>query len=237
MSESTLSLEMPNAIKSLDPGKSVVLLSGGLDSTTLLYLLKKGEGKDVIALGVDYGQRHSKELDAATAIASGLDIEYRIADLHRVSFCLMGGSQMDLSVSVPKGHYADPLMQQTVVPNRNMILLSLAIGLAISRGRKEVAYAAQAGDHTIYPDCRPEFISCMEAAACLAWYELVRLRAPFQQMTKDDIVRLGHDLGVPWELTYSCYEGGEIHCGTCGTCYERREAFHLAGVPDPTKYA
>lgn len=215
--------------------KAVLTYSGGLDSTVLLYQLRTG-GAEVRCLGVDYGQRHRCELKAAESICRSLGVPYRLADLRSVRPLLAGSSQTD-DVTVPEGHYAEETMKLTVVPNRNMILLSLAIGWAVSLRFDAVAYAAHAGDHAIYPDCRPEFVEAVRRVAELCDWHRVRLEAPFVGMTKTDIVRLGAGLGVPFERTWSCYKGGERHCGRCGTCTERREAFEKAGVPDPTEYA
>jgi len=138
---------------------------------------------------------------------------------------------------VPAGHYTNETMKLTVVPNRNMIMLSVAIGWAVSGKADAVAYAAHAGDHTIYPDCRPAFIEAIRQAAALCDWHRVELLTPFVGKTKRDIVRLGAELDVPFGQTWSCYVGGEVHCGRCGTCVERREAFKSAGVDDPTVYA
>ena len=215
--------------------KTILIYSGGLDSTVLLFKLLR-EGHEVCALGVNYGQRHRKELDAATAICAKLGVEYRIADLSAIR-PLLGGSQTDDSVAVPHGHYAAETMKLTVVPNRNMIMLSVAIAWAISTKSESVSYAAHGGDHAIYPDCREEFASALNTAAMLADWHPVNIDRPFVKMSKADIVALGNRLGVPMEMTWSCYEGGEHHCGKCGTCVERREAFQLTGVPDLTTYA
>lgn len=147
-----------------------------------------------------------------------------------------GSSQTSEDVPVPEGHYAEESMKATVVPNRNMVLLSLATAWAVSLKAQYVAYAAHAGDHAIYPDCRPEFFGHLgEAIRRCDWHKVEPL-SPFIRMTKSQIVKEGDKLQVPFERTYSCYKGGEKHCGKCGTCVERREAFSLAGVPDPTQY-
>jgi len=213
----------------------ITLLSGGLDSTTLLYHFLS-EGHEVRALGVDYGQRHKRELESARRVAEHAGVEYRVADLSAANQFLQGSSQTSPDVEVPEGHYADENMRLTVVPNRNMIMLSVAAGWAISTRSDVVAYAAHAGDHTIYPDCRQGFIDKLVEAIAVADWHPVRLSAPFAGISKADIVRRGHDLGAPLHLTWSCYKGGERHCGKCGTCVERIEAFELAGVPDPTEY-
>lgn len=218
--------------------KTVVCYSGGLDSTVLLYHLK-AQGHQVRALSVDYGQRHRKELDAAGKIAWLLGVEHRVADLSGIRGLLAGSSQTDDTVEVPDGHYAEESMKLTVVPNRNMILLALAGAWAVSTRSDAVAYAAHGGDHAVYPDCRPEFAQAMAVALGLCDWHAPKLLRPFVEPTplgKHDVARLGYDLGVPLAETWSCYKGGELHCGTCGTCTERREAFALAGLTDPTRY-
>jgi 7-cyano-7-deazaguanine synthase len=216
--------------------KYVVVHSGGLDSTVLLYHLRD-LGHHVRALSVNYGQRHAHELQQAVKICKTLDIEHQFADLTGITHLLGGSSQTDPSIPVPHGHYAAENMKVTVVPNRNMIMLSVAIGWAISTKSDAVAYAAHAGDHTIYPDCRPEFGAAMNVAAYLADWHQVEVVRPFVNFTKAEIVAFGAKLNVPFQDTYSCYEGRPVHCGKCGTCVERIEAFHLANVPDPTEYA
>ena len=217
--------------------KSTVLIySGGMDSTTLLYFLLS-EGYRVKALGVDYGQRHRKELTAARKICQELNVEFQIADLSGVKSLLTGSALTTQEMLVPEGHYTDDTMKLTVVPNRNMVMLSLAIARAIGCRFQSVAYAAHAGDHVIYPDCRPEFVDAMGRAAELCHYRPVQILRPFVHKTKADIVKIGQELKVPFSWTWSCYKGKALHCGRCGTCTERAEAFALAGVPDPTAYA
>lgn len=215
--------------------KVVLSYSGGLDSTVLLYALR-AQGHDVSCLSVHYGQRHSKELEVGRLITAMLGVKHRVADLRAVRELLAGSSQTSEDVPVPEGHYSDESMKQTVVPNRNMLLLSLATAWAVSTKSDAVAYAAHAGDHAIYPDCRKEFADKMEEAIALCDWHSVRLLRPFLLKTKADICKLGSELGVPFHLTWSCYKGGEKHCGKCGTCYERREAFQLSRVQDPTEY-
>jgi 7-cyano-7-deazaguanine synthase len=212
----------------------VLIHSGGLDSTVLLYKLR-ADGHEVRCLGIDYGQRHRRELDAGQAICRDLEIEYRSADLRGIR-PLLAGSALTDDVPVPDGYYTDETMKATVVPNRNMIMLATAIGWAVSLEYDAVAYAAHAGDHAIYPDCRPEFVAAMRNVARLCDWRPIELLTPFVSMSKAEIVALGNRLGVPFERTWSCYKGGQIHCGTCGTCVERREAFHKAGIADPTAY-
>jgi len=213
---------------------TILIYSGGLDSTVLLYRLL-ASGRTVKALSIDYGQRHRKELISAARFCERLGIEQRIADLSSIAPLLAGSSQTS-EIDVPDGHYAEESMKVTVVPNRNMIMLSLAIGWAVSLKYDSVAYAAHAGDHAIYPDCRPEFVDAMIAAAAVANWHPVAIDRPFMDLSKADIVQAGHRLRVPLEETWSCYKGHDVHCGRCGTCVERREAFELAGVPDATQY-
>ncbi len=216
--------------------KRVVLtLSGGMDSTTLLYQLLS-QGHHVQALGIDYGQRHLKELDAAARICAQAGISFKSADLSAVVGFLAGSALTSPDVEIPSGEYDPESMKVTVVPNRNMLMLAVALAWAISSECDTVAYAAHAGDHEVYPDCRPAFVQALAKAAGLCHYEPIQLLAPFLHLTKTDIVRLGSRLGVPYDLTWSCYRGEELHCGSCGTCSERANAFARAGVPDPTVY-
>ncbi len=218
----------------------VTTLSGGLDSVTLAHSLA-ADGHALIALSFHYGQRHETELDHAARCARRLGAEHHVVDLRSVGALLTGSALTDRTVDVPEGHYTDQSMAATVVPNRNAIMLSVAVGVAVARGAEAVATAVHAGDHAIYPDCRPEFIEAIEHEARVANEGFIaegfRVLAPFLRSTKHEIVRRGAALGVPFEDTWSCYLGEELHCGRCGTCVERREAFELAGVPDPTRYA
>lgn len=215
--------------------KVVAIHSGGMDSTVLLYHLR-AEGYDVAALSVDYGQRHRRELESAKTICALLGVQHEVVDLTGVTRLLGGSALTDASVEVPEGHYKQETMKATVVPNRNMLMLSAAICWAVSLKARFVAYGAHGGDHAIYPDCRPEFAEAMDRAARLADWNTVGVISPFIRMTKADIARRGAELVVPFELTWSCYKGGERHCGRCGTCVERAEAFAEAGVADPTFY-
>lgn len=212
---------------------NVMLFSGGLDSTTLLWDLKP----DVKCLLFDYGQRHRVELEHAADLCIDARVNFDVVDLSNVNPLIATGSQAGRD-DVPEGHYAAESMKATVVPNRNMIMLSIAIGHAVKIGASKVQLAVHAGDHDIYPDCRPEFIDALNEASILgnAWTP-VRLIAPYIYWTKAKIVAYGHQLNVPYEKTWSCYKGLEYHCGKCGTCVERREAFQLAEVMDPTPYA
>jgi 7-cyano-7-deazaguanine synthase len=215
--------------------KTILIHSGGLDSTVLLYWLRR-QGHEVMALSVDYGQRHVIELQCAETICNALGVPFFAADLSKLQPLFRGSSQTDHSVPVPHGHYTDESMKKTVVPNRNMLLIAVAGAHAIAEQADNVAYAAHAGDHAIYPDCREEFVEPLARALSLADWHPVNLLRPFIAMTKAEIVQGGAEMGVPFHLTYSCYEGQPFHCGKCGTCVERREAFQLAGVTDPTAY-
>ena|SRR5436305_10708302 len=219
--------------------KAVAIVSGGLDSVTLAYLLH-AQGYDLHLLSFDYGQRHKKELAFAKLCAQRLNAEFHVIDLSDLGKLLKGSALTD-DIPVPDGHYAAPTMAVTVVPNRNAIMLSIAYGIAVTENAEVVAIGAHGGDHFIYPDCRPSFVAAFDAMQRQATegfrHEKLRLEAPFIHMGKHDIVKVGTDLQVPYADTWSCYKGGEKHCGQCGTCYERREAFELASVPDPTAYA
>ena len=218
--------------------KTILTYSGGLDSTVLLYWLR-AQGHEVRCLSVNYAQRHKKELTHAAAICKLLGVEHRIADLSNLGFLFAGSSQTSADIAVPEGHYAEESMKQTVVPNRNMVLLSLATAWAVATKSEAVAYAAHMGDHAIYPDCRPEFAEAMSDAMRLCDERPIKMLRPFLYpvpMDKTAIVKLGAELKVPFELTWSCYVGGDKHCGRCGTCRERVESFQLAGVADPTEY-
>ena len=212
---------------------SVIIYSGGLDSTTLLY-----DEHDRVALAVtfDYGSNHAvREIACARHHCGQLGIEHLVIELGFMgryfhSSLLSGGD------AIPSGNYDEENMKSTVVPFRNGIMLSIACGLAESRGLKRVLIANHGGDHAIYPDCRPSFINAMDAAMRAGTYVNVEIAAPYTHLSKADIVRRGTQLGVDYGETYSCYRGGEHHCGTCGTCSERREAFREAGIPDPTEY-
>lgn len=216
--------------------KTVVIFSGGLDSTVLVYDLVD-QGDEIKLISVDYGQRHRKEIEFAKATADRLGLEHRVADLRNLTPLLAGSSLTSNEVEVPDGHYAEESMKATVVPNRNMIMLAIAGGWAISLQFDRVAFGAHGGDHAIYPDCRAEFGDAMDAALKLADWHRMELVRPFVGITKADIVTRGERLRVPFETTWSCYKGTDLHCGRCGTCVERREAFHLAEVTDPTRYS
>jgi 7-cyano-7-deazaguanine synthase len=216
--------------------KTIVICSGGLDSVTLAH--KVAHEHELLGLiSFDYGQRHKKELGFAAHCAKTLGVSHDIIDIANVGRLLSGSALTD-NVAVPDGHYAEESMKITIVPNRNAIMLTIAYGVAASRKADAVGTAVHGGDHFIYPDCRPGFIKSfghMQNEA-LDGYAALKLYAPFLNMTKADITAEGARLGMDFSQTWSCYKGGEIHCGTCGTCVERQEAFALAGVDDPTLY-
>ncbi len=212
---------------------SLLVLSGGMDSTTMLY-----DFAEQVALAVtfNYGSNHNaREIECARRHCAALGIEHLVIDLdfmHRYfrSSLLQGAD------SIPEGHYADDNMKSTVVPFRNGIMLAVAAGLAESRGLKALMIANHAGDHAIYPDCRPGFVRAMDRAIQEGTYEGIVLRAPYTLLSKGQIAARGAELGLDYSTTYSCYKGGEKHCGRCGTCIERREALAEAGITDTTPY-
>lgn len=212
---------------------SVLILSGGLDSTTLLHYKKD---RIAVAVSFDYGSNHNrKEIECAASQCAGLGIEHLIIPLDFMKkyfkSSLLSGAE-----EIPKGEYDEENMKSTVVPFRNGIMLSIACGIAESRGLRHVMMANHGGDHAIYPDCRPEFTRAMSDAMSAGTYEHITLIDPFTHSSKAEIVKIGAKLGVNYSLTYSCYCGGEIHCGKCGTCKERKDAFEKAGIADPTIY-
>lgn len=215
---------------------TIVLLSGGMDSVTALYQAGR-DHKVVAALSFDYGAKHhAKEMPMAAWHCEQLSIPHRIASLDFVakefhSNLLQGGGE------IPDGHYEEESMKRTVVPFRNGIMLAIAAGFAESHGAEGIVIAAHSGDHAIYPDCREDFLEPMARAIVEGTYARITLLRPFVMMNKASIAKLGTELGINFERTWSCYKGGELHCGNCGTCVERREAFELAGILDPTSYA
>lgn len=212
---------------------SVIIYSGGLDSTTLLY-----EERERIALAItfDYGSNHaSREMSCARWHCQHLGIEHLVIDIAFVGRYL-ASSLTAGAEAVPEGDYDDDNMRSTVVPFRNGIMLSVACGIAESRGLQRVLIANHGGDHAVYPDCRHDFVRAMDDAMRAGTYEGVRLVAPYTGIAKSDIVKRGAALGIDYGKTYSCYRGGERHCGRCGTCRERVEAFRKAGIIDPTIY-
>ncbi|BCX49017.1 7-cyano-7-deazaguanine synthase [Haloferula helveola] len=215
--------------------KTVVLLSGGMDSVTAFHEVRR-DHEVVAALSFDYGSKHNaREIPFAKLHAERAGVAHHVIPLgfideHFSSDLLQSGGD------IPDGHYAEENMKRTVVPFRNGIMLAIACGFAESVGAAGLAIAAHSGDHAIYPDCREPFMESMAAAMTHGTYEQVELLRPFIAMDKTAIARRGAELGIDFRETWSCYKGGDVHCGTCGTCVERREAFQLAGLEDPTDY-
>ena len=212
----------------------VLILSGGMDSVTLLYDYQE---RIALAVSFDYGSNHNKhELPFAALHCQRLGIEHLVIPLafmgQYFSSSLLSGDE-----AIPDGDYADENMRSTVVPFRNGIMLSVAVGLAESRNLKFVMMANHSGDHTIYPDCRPEFVEAFDTVARAGTYVGVGLLSPYTHWTKGQIAKRGQELGIDYSETWSCYRGGEKHCGRCGTCHERREALAEAGIEDNTLYA
>ena len=217
--------------------KTIVICSGGLDSVSLAHMVAQ-EQELTRLVSFDYGQRHRKELDYAAMCAKRLDVPHDVIDLRGIDAALTGSALTD-DIDVPDGHYEEDSMRVTVVPNRNAIMLAVAFGVAAANDDQAVATAVHGGDHFIYPDCRPAFTEAFDAMqkAALDGYADVSLYTPFVHRTKADIVTQGARYDTPFAETWSCYKGGDTHCGRCGTCVERREAFDLADVMDPTIYA
>lgn len=217
--------------------KVIVICSGGMDSVSLAHRIAATHDLHAL-LSFDYGQRHLKELDSAAACARRLGVQHHVIDIATVGAALTGSALTD-DIDVPDGHYAEDTMKLTVVPNRNAIMFAIAFGMAAAQKVDAVAAAVHGGDHFIYPDCRPEFIEAFQAMQdrALDGYANVQLLTPYVHGSKADIAVDGAKYGTPFADTWSCYKGGDLHCGRCGTCVERREAFHLAGIDDPTVYA
>ena len=216
--------------------KVVCLLSGGMDSATALWWAKQSH-EVVGCLSFWYGSKHNSQEGAASReIANTAGVPWLNVPLDFVAKNFKS-DLLQTGGPVPEGHYEDPTMKKTVVPFRNGIMLSVAAGFAESVGAEAVVIANHAGDHAIYPDCRVEFIEHMGRAIKTGTYGEISILAPFSKISKAEIARLGGSWEVPYHLTYSCYVGDKTHCGRCGTCTERKEAFKLGGVIDPTTYA
>ena len=218
--------------------KAVAIMSGGMDSVTLAYYLKQ-KYKDLHLVSFDYGQRHKKELECAVIQADILKAKHEIIDISGIRPLLKGSALTD-AIDVPEGHYEEESMSQTVVPNRNAIMLSIAWGLACSTRADVLACGVHSGDHHIYPDCRPYFIQNLNESLRIGTMdhrkENLQLIAPFINHDKTWIAAKGKELGVPFQYTWTCYKGLEKHCGKCGACVERKEAFRDSGGNDPTIY-
>ena len=230
------SLAAPPAAATVRRMKVIVLCSGGMDSVAALHWAARHHTV-AAAVSFDYGSKHNvREIPFAAEHARALGMPHTIIPLDFIAN-LFASDLLKTGGAVPEGHYEDKTMRQTVVPFRNGIMLAAAGGLAESLGAEGLVIAAHSGDHAIYPDCREDFMRAIADALRLGTYAGIQLLRPFIAFTKGQIVLEGAKLGVDFARTWSCYVGGDIHCGKCGTCVERREAFQLAGLPDPTRYA
>ena len=231
-------------------GIILCVVSGGMDSATMLYKAQQsllvtegsraGEAR-VEAISFNYGQRHIKELSYASMLCKELGVRHDIIDISSLR-PYIGGSALTDDIEVPEGHYASESMALTVVPNRNAIMLSIAVGIGVARQALMVGAAMHAGDHAVYPDCRPQFVKAFQRMTDVATEGFTAtgslyIWTPFIECSKTEIASEGAALGVDYSLTWSCYKGEVNHCGVCGTCVERKEAFRDSGVPDPTVYA
>lgn len=214
--------------------KVVVIYSGGMDSFTVLHHALK-QGHNVYALSFNYGQRHVRELDAAATVCQQLNVPHKIVDITAIN-SLLAGSSLTSDIAIPEGEYKEDNMRSTVVPNRNMILLSLAIGYAVSIHAEAVYYGAHSGDHAIYPDCRPEFVEKMNAVSLIANYEPVRIEVPYLHCDKAEILAAGLAMNLDYSQTWTCYNGRTHACGKCSACTERLAAFATNHVTDPLTY-
>lgn len=212
---------------------SVIIVSGGMDSVTLLYDKKE---RIAIAVTFNYGSNHNdREIAFAKMHCKRLGIKHIVINLDFISRHFKS-SLLEGASAIPEGHYADDNMKSTVVPFRNGIMLAIAAGIAESNGLKYLMIANHSGDHTVYPDCRPNFIHAMSEATRFGTYPGIEIIAPYTNITKGDIARRGKNLGINYAETWSCYKGEDKHCGKCGTCIERKEALSEAGIDDPTEY-
>lgn len=219
--------------------KAILILSGGLDSTTLAYKLKKN-GYELYCITFNYGQKQSREIDYAKNTTLSLNAKHQIIDISFLKHLFLSSSLTNNSINIPHGEYSPQNMASTVVPNRNAILLAIAWALACEEKADIVAYGAQKSDNIVYPDTRPEFFDAINHAFTLGTEgcgkENLVLCAPFINKTKGEVIKIAYDLGIPFTNTYSCYEGNEIHCGQCGACTNRKNGFINAQIEDPTNY-
>lgn len=214
---------------------TVAIYSGGMDSYTVLHRALR-VSRTVHALSFDYGQRHRRELTVASSVCRALGVPHQVVDIRAIHGLIDNSALTDAGREMPEGDYGEANLTATVVPNRNMILLSLAIAKAVNIGAGRVDYGAHGGDHVLYPDCRPEFVEAMNAVAGIANFEPVHLHAPYLQSTKAEILADGLAMGLDYADTWTCYQGGELACGRCGSCRERLAAFAANGVEDPLGY-
>ena len=214
--------------------KVVVIYSGGMDSFTVLHKAIE-EGKDVYPLTFNYGQRHSKEIEYAANVCRDLKVPHKVVDISAINQLMAGNSLTD-DIDIPEDHYEEESMKSTMVPNRNMVLLSMAIAYAVSLDARAVYYGAHSGDHAIYPDCRPEFVEKMNDVSQIANYDPVDIVSPYIKVDKIGILTDGIRMGLDYGQTWTCYNGREHACGQCGSCQERLEAFEKNGVQDPLSY-
>lgn len=243
-----LAFHRPDRIPGVDPSsakkfsamnnaspRAVVIYSGGMDSYTVLHRALH-EGFEVHALSFHYGQRHSRELEVAEEVCQSLGVAHQVVDIRAIQSLVGHSALTDPSQPMPRADYAEENMKATVVPNRNMILLSLAIGHAVNLEASICYYGAHGGDHAIYPDCRPEFVARMNAVAAIANYTPVEIRAPYLHRSKADILAEGVEMGLDYANSWTCYLGEALACGECGSCRERLDAFRALGLRDPLPY-
>ena len=215
---------------------TVVIYSGGMDSYTVLHRALR-EGLEVHALSFDYGQRHSRELEVARRVCAALEVPHQVIDIRAIHSLIDNSALTDSDRSMPDGDYDADNLTATVVPNRNMMLLSMAIAKAVNIGAGRVDYGAHGGDHVLYPDCRPAFVEAMNAVAGIANFEPVTIHTPYLHSSKAEILADGLAMGLDYAATWTCYEGAELACGRCGSCRERLAAFAANRVSDPLAYA
>ncbi|SFH45505.1 7-cyano-7-deazaguanine synthase QueC [Modicisalibacter xianhensis] len=216
--------------------KAVVIYSGGMDSYTVLHKSLR-EGFEVHALSFHYGQRHARELKVAEQVCLDLDIPHRLIDIRAIHSLMDGSALTDTERAMPQGEYGQDNLTATMVPNRNMVLLSLAIAHAVNIGASICFYGAHGGDHVLYPDCRPEFVDKMNDVAAIANFDPVRIEAPYLHSDKASILADGLSMGLDYARTWTCYLGEELACGQCGSCRERLAAFAANRLTDPLRYA
>ena len=210
----------------------VVLFSGGIDSSTLLYLARD-QGLEPVAFSINYGQRHGKELDFAAKHCTKLEVEHIVVDAGALAEAFASSALLDKNAELPSGEYDKASLAATVVPNRNMVMLAIAAAAGITRGITRLWYGAHQNDTITYPDCRPAFVAAMQQAFALCNEPGVRLEVPFAEITKAQVVAEGARLGVDFALCWSCYQGGEKQCGKCSTCRDRAGAFAANSLADP----